>query len=37
MNQIVYEQLELNLEKNLFIFICLENKQSSSLKFILDY
>ena len=37
MNQVVYEQLELSLRKNLFIFVCLENKTSSSLKFMLDY
>ena len=37
MNQVVYEQLELSLRKNLFIFVCLENKTSSSLKFRLDY
>ena len=37
MNQVVYEQLELISRKNLFIFVCLENKTSSSLKFRLDY
>ena len=37
MNQVVYEQLKLGLGKILFVFVCLENKPSSSLKFMLDY
>ena len=41
MNQAVYEQLELGLvkkkKKNLFLFVCLENNPSSSLKFRLNY
>ena len=38
MNQVVYEQLELGLvKKNLFLFVCLENNPSSSLKFRLNY
>jgi len=37
MNQIVYEQLKLSLEKNLPIFVCLENKPSSSHNFKLNY
>ena len=39
MNQAVYEQLNLNSKKkkNLFMFVYLESKPSSSLKFRLDY
>ena len=32
----VYEHLELSLRKNWFMFVCLENKLSSSLKYRLN-
>ena len=37
MNQAISEQLELGLRMNLFVFVCLEHKPSSNLKFRLCY
>ena len=37
MDQDIYRHLELDLRKNLFIFICLENKSSLNLKFRFEY
>ena len=37
MSQSIYEQFEVDLGKNLFILVCLENKPSSSFKFRIDY
>ena len=37
MNYTVCEQLELSSKKYLFMFICLESKLNSNIKFGLDY